>query len=71
MGRERKKVVSCGTHINAQGHKVVRVEEVICDWLCQVEGQLNELESCTGICGGEDNPTWIFQHRYVCCQYHL
>lgn len=71
MGMERQKVVSCVTHVNAQAHKVVRVEEVICDWLNQVERQLNELERCTCIGGGKDNPTWIVQHRYVCCQYHL
>lgn len=55
------------THINAEGHKIVRVGEVVHDWLRQVKGQLDELEGCTSIRGGEDNPTWIVKHRCVGC----
>lgn len=58
-------------HINAEGHEVVRVEEVVRDWLSQVEGQLDELEGRAGIRGGEDDPAPVVHHRYVCRQYHL
>ncbi len=59
------------THIDAEGHEVVRVEEVVCDWLSQVEGQLDELKSGAGVRGGEDDPASVVQHWYVGCQYHL
>lgn len=63
--------VSCVTHIDAEGHEVVGVEEVVGDWLSQVEGQLDEPEGGAGIRGREDDPAWVVHHRYVRCQYHL
>lgn len=59
------------THIDAEGHEVVRVEEVVRDRLSQVEGQLDELEGGAGIRGGEDDPASVVHHRYVCRQYNL
>ncbi len=58
-------------HIDAESHQVIRVEEVVCDWLSQVERKLDELEGRAGVCGGEDDPTSVVHHWYVCCQYHL
>lgn len=59
------------TNINAEGHEVVRIEEVVRDSLSQVEGKLDELEGRSGVRGGEDDPSWVIHHRYICCQYHL
>lgn len=59
------------THIDAEGHEVVGVEEVVGDWLSQVEGQLDEPEGGAGIRGGEDDPAWVVHHWYIRCQYHL
>lgn len=59
------------THINAESNKVVRVEEVVRDWLSQVEGQLDKFEGCASICGCEDDPASVVHHRNVGCQYHL
>lgn len=67
---DRKEAISRVTHINAEGHKVIRVKEVVRDWLSQVEWQLDELEGRTGIRGGEDDPASVVQ-RYVRYQYHL
>lgn len=59
------------THIDAEGGEVVRVVEVVRDWLSQVEGQLDELESGAGIRGSEDDPATVVHDRNVRCEYHL
>lgn len=59
------------THVDAEGDQVVGVLEVVGDGLRQVEGQLDELKGRARICGGEDDPTSVVQHRDVCRQYHL
>lgn len=59
------------THIDAEGGEVVRVVEVVRDWLSQVEGQLDELEGGAGIRGGEDDPAAVVHDRNVRRQYHL
>lgn len=59
------------THIDAEGHEVVGVEEVVRDRLSQVEGQLDELEGRAGVRGGEDDPARVVHHRDVRCQNHL
>lgn len=69
--RAERKASSRETHIDAEGNEVVRVEEVVRDWLSQVEGQLDELEGRARIRGGEDDPASVVHHRDVCCQYHL
>lgn len=68
--KSRKTAVSV-THIDTEGRQVVRVEEVVCDWLNQVEWQLDEFEGGAGISRGEDDAPSVFQHRDVSCQYHL
>lgn len=60
-----------GTHVDAQGHEVVWIEEVVRDWLGQVEGQLDELEGRAGIGGGEDDSASVVHHGYICRQDHL
>lgn len=59
------------THVDAECSQVVRVVEVVRDWLSQVEGQLDEPEGGGGVCGGEDNPTPVVHDRDVRHQYHL
>lgn len=53
-------------HVDAEGHQVVGVEEVVGDGLSQVEGQLDEPERCPGVCGGEDDPTRVAKNGRVC-----
>lgn len=61
----------CVTHVDAEGHQVVVVDRVVCDWLSQMEGQLGELEGCSCVRGGEDDSSWVVHHRHVSSQYHL
>lgn len=67
VGRRRRRM----THIDAESHEVIGVEEVVRDWLSQVEGQLDELKGRASIRGGEDDAASVVQHGYICCQYHL
>ena len=69
--RERERERERDTHVDADDHKVVGVEEVEGDWLGQVEGQLDVVEGDAGVGGGEDDPAGVVHHRRVRRQDHL
>lgn len=56
---------ACGTHLDAQRHQQVGVEEVVGDGLRQVEGKLDEAKGGTGVCRGENDAARMVHHGCV------